>query len=123
MVMEDFNLLNYNQQQFMKREPILVRGPNLVFLAPTKKGLTSPILKYKTQLASRSSHVSLHIKLCWSTSSHNSLLVNLLINTTGQSLFACSFCSSTLLVLSSSTTALIICSITQGSCQFTCLMS
>ena len=47
MVMEDYNLLDYNQHQIMKRAPTLVTGPSLVFLDPTKKGLTSPILKYK----------------------------------------------------------------------------
>ena len=57
MVMEDYNLLDYNQHQLMKIAPTLVIEPNLVFLAPTKKGLRNPILKYKTQLASRSAHV------------------------------------------------------------------
>ena len=50
--MEDFNLLDYNQHQLMKKAPTLITRPNLVFLDPTKKGLRSPILKCKTQLAS-----------------------------------------------------------------------
>ena len=49
--MEDYDLLNYNQHQLMKRAPTPITGPNLVFLAPTKKGLRSLILKFKTLLA------------------------------------------------------------------------
>ena len=60
MIMEDYNLLDYNQHQLMKRTQIPVIGSNLVFLTPTKKGLMSPILKCKTQLASISAHVPLH---------------------------------------------------------------
>ena len=60
----DYNILDYNQHQLMKREPTLVTGLGLVFLAPNKKGLRSPILKCKTYLASISAHVSLHINLC-----------------------------------------------------------
>ena len=54
MVMEDYNVLDDNQRQLMKRAPTLVTGPNLVFLAPTKKGLRNPIIKCKIQLASLS---------------------------------------------------------------------
>ena len=49
--MEDNNLLDYNQYQLMKRAPTLITGPDLVFLVPTKKGLRSPILKFKILLA------------------------------------------------------------------------
>ena len=52
MVMEDFNLLDYNQHQLMKRAPTLITGPSMVFLAPTKKSLRSPIIKCKIPLAS-----------------------------------------------------------------------
>ena len=45
MVMEDFKLRDYNQHQLMKRAWTLITGPNLVFLAPTKKGLRNPIPK------------------------------------------------------------------------------
>ena len=95
--MEDYNLLYYNQHQLMKRAPTLVTGPSLVFLAPTKKGLRSPILKCKTLLASLMPISDCHqsaaiiylccsINLYWSTSAHYTLLVNLLINTTGNML-------------------------------------
>ena len=50
--MEDYNLLDYNQHQLMKIAPTLVTEFDLVFLAPTKKGLRSPILKCKILLAS-----------------------------------------------------------------------
>ena len=50
--MEDYNLLDYNQHQLMKREPTLVTRPILVLLAPTKKGLRSPILNCKIPFAS-----------------------------------------------------------------------
>ena len=43
--MEDNNILDYNKHQLMKRAPTLITGPNLVFLAPTKKGLRILILK------------------------------------------------------------------------------
>ena len=69
--MEDNNLLNYNQRQLMKRAPTLITGPSLVFLAPTKKGLRSPILKCKILLASN--HMALlHNQplLCTSISTH-----------------------------------------------------
>ena len=49
--MESNNLLNYNQHQLMKRAPTLITIPSLVFLAPTKKGLRSPILKCKILFA------------------------------------------------------------------------
>ena len=49
--MEDKNLLDYNKHQLMKRAPNLITGPNLVFLASTKKGLRSPVLKCKILLA------------------------------------------------------------------------
>ena len=49
--MEDYNLLDYNKHQLMKREPTLVTRPNLVFLSPTKKGLRSPVLKCKILVA------------------------------------------------------------------------
>ena len=64
--MEDYNLLDYNQHQLVKRAPSLLTGPNMFFLAPTKKGLRSPILKCKILLASISSHVPLYFDLCWS---------------------------------------------------------
>ena len=50
--MEDYNILDYNQHQLMKRAPNLITRPDLVFLAPTKKGLRNPILKCKILLAS-----------------------------------------------------------------------
>ena len=49
--MEDNNLLDYNHHQLMKRAQTLITGPNVVFLAPTNKGLRSPILKCKILLA------------------------------------------------------------------------
>ena len=49
--MEDNNILDYNKHQLMKRAPNLITGPNPVFLAPTKKGLRSPILKCNIILA------------------------------------------------------------------------
>ena len=52
MVMEDYNLLHYSQHQLITTEPTLITRPNLVFLAPTKKFLRSPILKCKIPLAS-----------------------------------------------------------------------
>ena len=52
LYMEDNNLLDYNQHQLMKIAPTLITGPNLVFLAPTKKGLSIPILKCKILLTS-----------------------------------------------------------------------
>ena len=81
MVMEDYNLLDYNQHQPMKRAPTLVIGPSLVFLAPSKKGQRSPILKCKILLASlmpiSDCHQSAAPLLCSSTMS------SLLINTVG----------------------------------------
>ena len=49
--MEDNNILDYNQHQLMKIASTLITGPNLVFLAPTKKGLRSTILKCNIILA------------------------------------------------------------------------
>ena len=83
MVMEDYNLLDYNQHQLMKRGPTLVRGSILVLLAPTKKGLR------RVQSWSASFHLQAWCQslivinlllnhLCSSTSAHRSLLVNLL---------------------------------------------
>ena len=78
--MEDYNLLDYNQHQLMKRAPTLITEPSLVFLAPTKKGFRNPILKYKIPLASLMS-------ICYSTIyAHQPLLVNQLIKTVGQAL-------------------------------------
>ena len=76
MLMEDYNLLDYNQHQLMKRAPTLVRGPDLVFLAPTKKGLRSTILKCKTLLASLIS-----ISNCHQSAAQPSLLINLYSST------------------------------------------
>ena len=77
--MEDFNLLDYNQHQLMKREPSLVTRPKLVFLAPTNKGLRSLILKCKILLANLMPITDCHLSVV-----QPSLLINL--------------CSSTLLV-------------------------
>ena len=52
MVMEDYNLIDYNQHQLIRRALTLMPGPSLVFLNPTKKELRNPILKCKTRLAS-----------------------------------------------------------------------
>ena len=71
--MEGYNLLNYNQHQLMKIAPTLITGPNLVFLAPTNKGLRSQILKCKILPASN--HMALlhnQPMLCTSISAHHS---------------------------------------------------
>ena len=86
--MEDNNLFDHNQHQLMKSTPIFVIGPNLVFLAPTKKGSSCPILKCKILLASlmlifdchqsatqpytliNTVGQSLLITRCWSISAH-----------------------------------------------------
>ena len=70
--MEDNNILNYNQHQLMKREPTLITGTNLVFLAPTKKGLRSPILKCKILHA-----MLMSIYDCHQSTSQPLLLINL----------------------------------------------
>ena len=75
--MEDNNLLDYNQHLLIKRAPTLITGPSLVFLAPTKKGLKSLILKCKQSYGSVAQptsalHINLCSSLCWST-----LLINL----------------------------------------------
>ena len=81
--MEDYNLLDYNQHQRAKRALILISGLNLVFLAPIKKGLRTPILKCNILLTSLMpifdchqsvAQPSLLINLCLSTMS--SLLIN-----------------------------------------------
>ena len=71
--LEDNNLLDYNQHQLMKREPNLVTVPNLVFLAPTMKGLRSPFLMCKNILA-RNHMALMHNQplLCTSISAHYS---------------------------------------------------
>ena len=71
--MEYYNILDYNKHQLMKRAPNLIIGPNLVFLAPTKKVLRSPILKCKIILASNHNDL-LHNQpmLCISISAHQS---------------------------------------------------
>ena len=76
MVMEDYNLLDYNQHQLIKRAPTLITRPGVVFLAPTKKGLRSPILKCQTQLASLMS-----IFDCHQSDAQPLILINLLSST------------------------------------------
>ena len=86
MVMEDYNLLDYNQHQTMKIAPTLRTESNLVFLAPTKKGLRSLILKCKILLASlmpifdchqSAAQPSLLIILCSLISAGQPLLITL----------------------------------------------
>ena len=92
--MEDYNLLDYNRHQLMKRALTLLTRPILVFLAPTMKGLRSPILKCKIPLASL-----MPISDCHQSVAHQPLFINTagqsLLNTIGQSLSACSILSST----------------------------
>ena len=78
--MEDFNLRDYNQHQLMKRAPTLITGPNLVFLAPTRKGLRSLVPKWKILLASNNMAL-LHNQplLFTSISSHHCCSSQLLI--------------------------------------------
>ena len=92
----------------MKRAPTLIIGPNLVFLAPTKKGLSSPIIKCKILLASN--HMALlHNQplLCTSISSHH-FAGQHCSSISGQSAHHC--CSTVLLI----TTALHCCSSISG---------
>ena len=70
--MKDYNILNYNQHQLIERAATLVTGPNLVFLAPTKKGLRSPILKCKIILASL-----MPISDCHQSAAQPSMLINI----------------------------------------------
>ena len=79
--MEDYNILDYNHPQLIKKKSTLVMGPSLVFLAPTKKDLRSPILKCKIPLASL-----MPIFDCHQSAAHQPLLVNQLIKTAGQAL-------------------------------------
>ena len=90
--MEDYNLLDYNQHQLMKRTPTLVTGPNLVFLAPTKKVLRIPILKCKIIIVRN--HMAIlpnQPLICTSISPHHSV---------GQSATTTHHCYSSLFLIS-----------------------
>ena len=78
--MEYKNILDYNQHQLMKITTNLIIGTKLVFLAPTKKGLKSPILKCKNLLA-RNHMAMLHNQplLCTAIYAHHCCAPLLLI--------------------------------------------
>ena len=67
--MEDYNLLDYNQHQFIKRAPTLV-----IFKSPTKKCLRIPILKFKIILA-----ILMPIFDCHQFVAHHSIFSSMLL--------------------------------------------